>query len=218
MSSGSNAGNLFSDTNDSVPNSASRDQFLSESKWEKGSWLSNSKLKKSILKLMVMEIMLMKTLLMLMRLEETMGMQTEYLAIILTKLKDEIKSKNRSDCYAAGTFWIYPRDPIFALDAAFKAEGFCSPVELYHLPVFVWLPTFLPGTPESFYCSQCKENLNVTRTLSKHGWSSNPTARRVRNLDGDYYLLTNRFICDGKTGGCKKTYSGYDETILTQLP
>ncbi|THU95139.1 hypothetical protein K435DRAFT_859851 [Dendrothele bispora CBS 962.96] len=35
LHSGSNAGNLFSDTNDSVPNSASRDQFLSESEWER---------------------------------------------------------------------------------------------------------------------------------------------------------------------------------------
>ncbi|THV02153.1 hypothetical protein K435DRAFT_792813 [Dendrothele bispora CBS 962.96] len=54
---GSNAGNLFSATNDSVPNSGINSfQNLNG----EGSWLSNSKPKKLILKLMVKEIVLMK--------------------------------------------------------------------------------------------------------------------------------------------------------------
>ncbi|THU77623.1 hypothetical protein K435DRAFT_846105 [Dendrothele bispora CBS 962.96] len=52
LHSGSNAGNLFSDTNDSVPNSGINSFHNLNGK---GSWLSNSKPKKLILKLMVME-------------------------------------------------------------------------------------------------------------------------------------------------------------------
>ncbi|THU83621.1 hypothetical protein K435DRAFT_871103 [Dendrothele bispora CBS 962.96] len=127
--SGSNAGNLFSDTNDSVPNSASRDQFLSESEWERllaeqqqakevdpqtdgyGNYVDES-VYDEVPALGNESLDDIPDSFGANEAEETMGIQTEYLATILTKLKDEIKSRNRPDCYAAGTFWIRPRDPI----------------------------------------------------------------------------------------------------------
>jgi hypothetical protein len=53
-------------------------------------------------------------------------------------------------CYKDGHFWVHPVDPVFALKRA-AVSGF-APTGLYLLPIFVWLPHFLPGRPDSFKC------------------------------------------------------------------
>ncbi|THU78450.1 hypothetical protein K435DRAFT_845785 [Dendrothele bispora CBS 962.96] len=110
LHSGSNAGNLFSDTNDSVPNSASRDQFLSESEWERllaeqqqakevdpqtdgyGNYVNES-VYDEVPALGSESLDDIQDSFGANEAGETMGIQTEYLATILTKLKDEIKNE-----------------------------------------------------------------------------------------------------------------------------
>ncbi|KAJ7301052.1 hypothetical protein DFH08DRAFT_827905 [Mycena albidolilacea] len=116
-------------------------------------------------------------------------------------------------CYKDGQFWVRPRDPVFALKCA-AAHGF-SPASLYLLPIFVWLPHFLPGRPDSFKC-ECGASIIL------NGYNENPIARRVSTLTGpDYFLLTNRYLCPLRRGndkGCGKSYQGSDPWIIRQLP
>ncbi|KAJ7789775.1 hypothetical protein B0H14DRAFT_2626846 [Mycena olivaceomarginata] len=73
-------------------------------------------------------------------------------------------------CYKDGQFWVRPRDPVFALKRA-AVHGF-SPASLYLLPIFVWLPHFLPGRPDSFKC-ECGASIIL------NGYNENPIARRI---------------------------------------
>ncbi|KAL0956753.1 hypothetical protein HGRIS_002872 [Hohenbuehelia grisea] len=75
--------------------------------------------------------------------EPTKGVHYEYLYSTLNALKSQIAKHKRPDCYRNGTFWVRPRDPIFALDHAWATTPRFSPTELYHLPVFAWLPDFI---------------------------------------------------------------------------
>jgi hypothetical protein len=53
------------------------------------------------------------------------------------------------------------------------------------------------------------------------GFNDNPIARRVRHLPDDYFLLTNRFLCDSKRTnlpGCGQHFQGTDPHIIAQLP
>ncbi|KAJ6465338.1 hypothetical protein C8R45DRAFT_939546 [Mycena sanguinolenta] len=132
----------------------------------------------------------------------------------LNKIESEIGSKLKMPrCYKKGYLWVHPIDPVFALDRA-AVSKFC-PRELYLLPIFVWLPNFLPGHPDSFKC-ECGVKLNL------HGYNDNPIARRVSTLAGqDYFLLTNRYLCPLRrinNTGCGKTYQGTDPWIIRQLP
>ncbi|KAJ7849125.1 hypothetical protein B0H14DRAFT_3452708 [Mycena olivaceomarginata] len=112
-----------------------------------------------------------------------------------------------------GHFWVRPQDPVFVLKHA-AVSGF-SPNELYLLPIFVWLPHYLPGRPDSFNC-ECGANLIL------HGYNDNPIARRVSTLAGqDYFLLTNHLLCPLRRvndKGCGKHYQGSDPWIIRQLP
>jgi hypothetical protein len=125
---------------------------------------------------------------------------------------------------------VRPRDPVFALRRA-AVHGF-SPASLYLLPIFVWLPHFLPGRPDSFKC-ECGASIilngrsvhirsNTVHYLSLLGYNENPIARRVSTLTGpDYFLLTNRYLCPPRRGndkGCGKSYQGSDPWIIRQLP
>ncbi|KAJ7363014.1 hypothetical protein DFH08DRAFT_800015 [Mycena albidolilacea] len=99
-------------------------------------------------------------------------------------------------CYKDGHFWVRRQDPVFVLKHA----------ALYLLPIFVWLPHYLPGHPDSFKC-ECGAKLIL------HGYNNNPIARRVSTLAGqDYFLLTNCFL------GCGKHYQGSNPWIISQLP
>ncbi|KAG6877503.1 hypothetical protein C0992_009828 [Termitomyces sp. T32_za158] len=142
------------------------------------------------------------------------GVHIEYLLGLRDRIKAEIKQFGQPLCYKTGTFWIYPRDTLFALHTSeISALGY-SPTELYHLPVFVWLPAVLPGCPDIFRCTKCGHH------LVRKGFNANPVARRVRNLHNDYFLLTARFLCNKDAAndpGCGASYQGTDPEILAQL-
>ncbi|KAF7290788.1 hypothetical protein MIND_01319700 [Mycena indigotica] len=73
----------------------------------------------------------------------------------------------------------------------------------------------LPGAPEKFKCHNCGES------LTRNGFNDNPIARRVRSMPNDFFLFTNRFICDNRregNKGCGRTMQGTDPIILSQLP
>ncbi|KAJ7222208.1 hypothetical protein GGX14DRAFT_558304 [Mycena pura] len=138
----------------------------------------------------------------------------QWLATTLEKVQKEIQVHGQPRVYHAGQLWIYPKDPIFALQDA-ATTGVYSPDVLYLLPIFLWLPDYLPGHPDRFQC-ECGEALN------KHSYNTNPIARRVCTTSGsDYFLLTKRHYCpqrEGNTRGCGRTYQGTDPWILAQLP
>ena len=141
------------------------------------------------------------------------GILKEYLKGVLESIKFQIaeSSLNQPECYYQGTFWIRPRDPIFALYASRECDPAMSPTELYHRAIFVWLPDRLPGSPDAFKCA-CGHSLTL------NGWNDNPIARRVKSLHHDYFLLTNRFLCRRKHGGCGLSYQGTDPYVMSQLP
>jgi hypothetical protein len=85
----------------------------------------------------------------------------QFLYTVVAKLKLEISQYKRPKIYSEGTFWIRPRDPVFALDASrfgSNGEQCINPRELYHLDIFVWLPGLpvgLPGEPDHLLCPKC---------------------------------------------------------------
>jgi hypothetical protein len=141
------------------------------------------------------------------------GVLQEYMTDILEKVKRQIHICGIPDCYSCGTFWEHPKDPLFALQASAARATGVYPTELYHLDIFIWLPDHIPGSPGKFHCS-CPHHHN----LSRNGWNEKPIARRVKHLYHDYLLLTNRWICDKRHGGCGKSFQGTDPYILSQLP
>ncbi|KAJ6502069.1 hypothetical protein C8R45DRAFT_608315 [Mycena sanguinolenta] len=116
-------------------------------------------------------------------------------------------------CYKDGQLWVRPIDPIFALKRA-AVTGF-RPNRLYLLPIFIWLPHFLPGRPDSYKC-ECGARLIL------NGYNEDPIARRISTLSGpDYFLFTNRYLCPLRRRndpGCGKSYQGSDPWIIRQLP
>jgi len=145
--------------------------------------------------------------------EAVSGVLQEYMADILGKVKRQIDSHGRPDCYTRGTFWEHAKDPLFALQASAICATGVSSTKLYHLDVFIWLPDHIPGSPGKFHCSSPHHH-----NLSCNGWNEKPIARRVKHLYRDYLLLTNRWICDKKQGQCEKSFQGTDLYILSQLP
>jgi hypothetical protein len=92
---------------------------------------------------------------------ETGGVTFDYLKALIDKLKKEIETYNRPKIYQNGSFWHYPRDPVFALEASRITSSGINPRELYHRDVFVWLlglQAKLPGEPEHIYCPNCQAN------------------------------------------------------------
>ncbi|KAJ7591861.1 hypothetical protein C8J56DRAFT_780924 [Mycena floridula] len=147
------------------------------------------------------------------------GILDEYLEGIKNTIVQDIARSGKPKCYKAGTFWMRPRDPIFALDEALRS-GLLSPNELYHMDIFVWLPNLLPGAPTKFIC-ECGAGMNLNGKLLLVCYSTNPTARRVKDLHGDYLLFTNRFRCPERRvneRGCGTSYQGTHPNILAQLP
>ncbi|KAJ7859159.1 hypothetical protein B0H14DRAFT_2577330 [Mycena olivaceomarginata] len=86
-----------------------------------------------------------------------------------------------------GHFWVHPIDPVFALKRA-AVSGF-APTGLYLLPIFVWLPHFLPGRPDFI-------QVRMWYKAYLNGYNENPITRR----------------------GCGKSYQGSDPWIIRQLP
>ena len=86
------------------------------------------------------------------------SVNSQWLATTLEKVQKEIQVHGQPRVYHAGQLWIYPKDPIFALQDA-ATTGVYSPDVLYLLPIFLWLPDHLPGHPDRFQC-ECGEALN----------------------------------------------------------
>ncbi|KAF9016590.1 hypothetical protein BDP27DRAFT_1440666 [Rhodocollybia butyracea] len=128
-------------------------------------------------------------------------------------LQREIHQYNMPRCYKENQSIVYPPHPVFALHNASRTVF--SPDPLCLRPIFVWLPVFLPGHPDHYKC-ECGQN------LSMNGYNDSPIARRVRtSIGADYFLFTNRFICDSRrinNRGCGTSYQGSDPHILAQLP
>ncbi|CAK5282204.1 unnamed protein product [Mycena citricolor] len=130
---------------------------------------------------------------------------SQYLYSAKERIRKEEKQSGMPACYHRGDFFDRPRHPVFALQRASSHEF--TPTPMYSCDIFVWLPHLLPRQPVAFKCA-C-------------GWNDNPVARRVRRLPEDYFLITNRFICDASrhnNTGCGNNYQGTDPIILAQLP
>jgi hypothetical protein len=66
-----------------------------------------------------------------------------------------------------------------------------------------------------------KFNLYLILIHYSKGFNDNPIARRVRAMPSDFFLFTNRFICDSRrvnSPGCGTSYQGTDPHIISQLP
>lgn len=150
-----------------------------------------------------------------------------FLANIKDTLVEEIEKYGQPLCYKNGDFFIRAPHPCFVLRRA-QAMGF-SPEKLYHRDVFVWLPDLL--VPQMrFYC-KCGMILSKNGTshltfpnfllINILGYNDNPIARRIRHVPSDYFLLTNRYLCNKRRAvdpGCNASYQGTDSHIISQLP
>ncbi|KAJ7790501.1 hypothetical protein B0H14DRAFT_2625938 [Mycena olivaceomarginata] len=138
----------------------------------------------------------------------------EQLLAVHKRLQREETKHGKPLCYKRGDFFDRPQHPVFfALEQSKDTTGF-DPSLLYSRKVFVWLPHLLPGHPDRFKCT-------CGLGLSKNGFPDDPIARRVRAMPSDYFLYTNRFICDARTvnsTGCGTDFRGSDPHIIAQLP
>ncbi|KAJ7850910.1 hypothetical protein B0H14DRAFT_2581722 [Mycena olivaceomarginata] len=123
--------------------------------------------------------------------------------------------------YREDQLWIYPKDPIFALQEA-ATTGVYSPDMLYLLPIFLWLPDDLPGHPDRFHC-ECGEALNKHSTNSAQNRLQHKSYRST-SLHNIWFRLLPAYQATllssarGKHSGCGRTYQGTDPWILAQLP
>ncbi|KAJ7796568.1 hypothetical protein B0H14DRAFT_3157931, partial [Mycena olivaceomarginata] len=109
-------------------------------------------------------------------------------------------------------FFHRPCHPVFALHNSVITG--LDPTQLYLRRVCIWLPYLLPGSPSRYLCT-------CGRVLSRNGYNDDPIARRVRDIPDDFFLYTNRFICDVRRvndTGCGTSWQGTDPHILAQLP
>ena len=97
--------------------------------------------------------------------DTAVGVHGLYLRHELEKIKKEIEQGGQPHCYKNGTFWLRPRDALFALNTSWS-EG-VNATELYHLPIFVWLPDMLPDAPNKLTCPGCGHH-HLTRHGNSH--------------------------------------------------
>ncbi|KAJ7163411.1 hypothetical protein C8R43DRAFT_846337, partial [Mycena crocata] len=129
------------------------------------------------------------------------------LVAVLKRLTAEIAKYGTTMCYRRGDFYDRPAHPVFALSRAL------DPTHSYWRKIFVWFPWLLPGCPDRFKCT-------CGKPLSRNGFNDDPIARRVRDMPADFFLLTNRFLCNPRRAdpGCNKSFQGTDPHIIAQLP
>jgi hypothetical protein len=142
------------------------------------------------------------------------GVVQTYLTSLKEKIAKEIHSGSLPACYKEGHFWIHPRDPFFAMQKAAKSPDGLTPNTLYYPPVFLWLPHLLDDKPLMCPNTTCKSGKHQ---LTVKGWNDNPIARRVVNINGLYYVMTQRVQCATRSGGCGKSWNLYDPVIMEQL-
>ncbi|KAJ7099607.1 hypothetical protein C8R43DRAFT_1114787 [Mycena crocata] len=130
----------------------------------------------------------------------------DQLAAVLERIQQEEKDHGRPLCYFRGDFYDRAPHPLFTLSSANLKPRLHD--------IFLWLPYLLPGAPDLFKCT-------CGKSLSRNGFPDDPIARRVRDVPSDFYLLTNRFVCDRRranSNGCGTCYNGTDPHIIGQLP
>ncbi|KAJ7738044.1 hypothetical protein DFH07DRAFT_944113 [Mycena maculata] len=121
-----------------------------------------------------------------------------YLQKLRTKTSSEIATHGQPDCSSRGQLFHYAKHPLFAVQDAIVSSDGLKPDSLYHLDVLIWIPHLLAK-----------------------GSNSDPIARHVRRRPTDYFLLTNRYLCNSRrvnNPGCGQTYQGTDVHIFGQLP
>ncbi|KAF8174707.1 hypothetical protein K438DRAFT_1848844 [Mycena galopus ATCC 62051] len=129
------------------------------------------------------------------------------------RVSTEVKKYGSPLCYRRGDFYDRAPHPVFALHWSMGRNTGLDPSELYPHDVFIWIPNLLPGAPDRFKCT-------CGKVLSRNGWNDDPIARRVRSIPADFFLLTNRFVCNPRRAdpGCGTSYQGTDPYIIAQLP
>ncbi|KAJ7159203.1 hypothetical protein C8R43DRAFT_1177962 [Mycena crocata] len=139
------------------------------------------------------------------------GVVQEYILRQMMDIRDrQLPKHGMPDCYRVGkTFWIRPPNRWFALQEYKSTAAELVPDPCYYDDIFLWLPKCLLPKDFEFLCIFCGK-----AKMSDAGWNSNPTARRVVNLDSCYYILSKRVKCDS----CRKSCSLYEDKILAQLP
>jgi len=150
------------------------------------------------------------------------GIIASYLSSVKDKLQSEINNYAKPDCYRNNTFWILPPDPYFALCKSYSSAGGLDPSGLYYPKVFVWLPEYL-GAKRTITCQtkDCMYYQDIKHPMQSKGWNDDPVARRVAELDRNYYIITKRLYCrkstDSDGGGCGKSFNWYDPIVMDQL-
>ncbi|KAJ7684297.1 hypothetical protein DFH06DRAFT_3269 [Mycena polygramma] len=136
----------------------------------------------------------------------------DYLKSVRDRLVREQAEARLPVCYSRGDFFERAPHPVFALENMVGSG--LTHESMYHLDVFVWLPDLLPGCPDTFKCV-------CGLSLCRNGYNDDPIARRVRATPSDFFLFTNRFICDPRrtnVTGCGMNFQGTDLHIVSQLP
>jgi hypothetical protein len=91
------------------------------------------------------------------------GILHEYLIGQLERIKKEIETKHSPQNYRHGSFWLRPKDPLFAQDISLKRGETIGPTPYYLLNIFVWIPFALPTAPDIFFC-ECGKHLSKNGT------------------------------------------------------
>ncbi|KAF7363971.1 hypothetical protein MSAN_01055600 [Mycena sanguinolenta] len=138
-----------------------------------------------------------------------------YLQNAKARIVDEIAAHKQPLCYQRGDLFDRPKHAIFAAQETLATSNSDNrkPDALYHLDILVWIPHLLAKR----VTLKCECGLH----LVLNGFNSNPIARRVRRRPTDYFLLTNRYLCNPdrvNNPGCGRSYQGTDVHIFGQLP
>ena len=115
----------------------------------------------------------------------------------LLKVRKSLLRKTPSS-YQHGSFWVHPKEPVFAL------EDKITPQALYVPSIFVWAPHSIPNVDVK--CRICGGK------MTSHGLA--PKDRAVVDLDRLYFIVSYRYHCTS----CNATGTGYLPEILDELP
>ncbi|KAG2222087.1 hypothetical protein INT45_007973 [Circinella minor] len=132
--------------------------------------------------------------------------QTELGAIqkYLKEVQKRVAAQRYPDEYKQRTFWIYPKDPYFALHEDL------NPNVSYIPRIFLWNPKILiKDYNKKLNCPTCKKY-----SLKSKGYGNR--CRRVVDITDLFYILSARYECEGEQ--CGASFMANDEKIIRQLP
>lgn len=89
----------------------------------------------------------------------------QYLLDYRNGLRKQIAKYGMPKCYKDGQFYVHPPHPVFALHQAARTSF--SPDPLCIRSIFVWLPDYLPGCPDSYRC-ECGSHLTMNGMTFHH--------------------------------------------------